>query len=809
MFFKMLKNDLMAHKGLNIILFVFVICASVISVVAANLMYTEVIGRSRTDKVSNIANLVFNINTGATGMQKKEQALYDWIDGCSMVEQGEIKEYVKLSFDNVCINGLYAWDDAFPQFNSFQLTTASSEVNLLYNDADKRFAVGTGCVAVSYDLADLAGVKRGDEIRVAMQFGNVYSFTVSEIYKTPFDMNCEELIISDEDFEKLKAENPFRACKLLLRAGSLGHTISIRDELYELKQDDREVVRGLYYYQYTPEIDAEYTIVVVLSYFLAAMSLMIMIIMLIMIRYMMIAAIKREEKEIGMMRAIGVDSFSYRWMFAATYISFALLGGVAGITLGEPLAKYVLRKLCKNIILKDPYIIQKIGLTVSLALVLLIIGFTAIMMRRIQKISVVDALHGNDTGERYTDFNRVDLYRTKRCGVPAFLAVSDIVNSFSKYGFLIISYMLATVVLLTVFNLKSTILSKEYQKSFLQLERDFVFGFYDELGEQYLQRGGDREGAIKLFVEDMNKEGVPVSVRYMKGQAVTIVGEKAENIGATLWFGDTFNEGIPLRKGGTLPVHDNELIMSYYTAKKEGLRIGDTLRISVCEYDDDRIATHETERNFMITGFMDTMEEGYPEMIAGAEYRGAYDPKLCITNIHLDAPASEHPALIKRLKERFGDRNISEFKDYARQNFSYIVKPVDAMEVVFSVAVALMLALNTLLYTTVDMVEETPAIAILKCVGFSEKDITKWEMFRTLILLAVAILLGYFAEYIAVNPIASAVFETFGNTGKRFVPDMFENVLLIPGIILIIGMSVMRLCVIRTKKINLWNIRED
>ena len=76
---------------------------------------------------------------------------------------------------------------------------------------------------------------------------------------------------------------------------------------------------------------------------------------------MMLAAIKREEKEIGMMRAIGVDSFRYRWMFAATYITFAVIGGVAGITLGEPLARYVVRKFCKNIILRDPYIIQKTG----------------------------------------------------------------------------------------------------------------------------------------------------------------------------------------------------------------------------------------------------------------------------------------------------------------------------------------------------------------------------------------------------------------------------------------------------------------
>ena len=49
MFFKMLKNDLKAHKGLNIILFIFIVCSSVISVIAANLMYTLVIEKKNTD----------------------------------------------------------------------------------------------------------------------------------------------------------------------------------------------------------------------------------------------------------------------------------------------------------------------------------------------------------------------------------------------------------------------------------------------------------------------------------------------------------------------------------------------------------------------------------------------------------------------------------------------------------------------------------------------------------------------------------------------------------------------------------------
>ena len=89
MFFKMLKNDLKAHKGLNIILFCFIVGASVISVVAANLMYTEIVGRPKTDKINNVANIVINTSIGMGKFEEKKQALYDWMNDSSMIEEGE------------------------------------------------------------------------------------------------------------------------------------------------------------------------------------------------------------------------------------------------------------------------------------------------------------------------------------------------------------------------------------------------------------------------------------------------------------------------------------------------------------------------------------------------------------------------------------------------------------------------------------------------------------------------------------------------------------------------------------------------
>lgn len=803
MFFKMLKNDLKAHKGLNIILFIFIVCSSVISVIAANLMYTLVIEKKNTDRVSNVPNIAANCIVGMGNFEEKKGDLQNWIDTSDMLNDGEIKEYARLIDDEVCINGMYASDNAFPNHNNFHLTTKSKRINLLYNDEDEPFSVDTGCVAVSINIADMAGIKRGDKIRITSQMGNVFELTVSEIYKVPQRIVCEELIISDADFEYLRPEFPFRLYKLLLQAKSVNYGNRISDELY-----DKGLVINHSMWEFTQETDPDYTVITVISYFLVGMSVMIILIMFITLRFMMAAAIKQEEKEIGMMRAIGVDSPKYRWMFSAVYVVFAVLGGVAGVFAGAPLSKKCIRSFCKNLISTNHYSTIYIALIVSVTMIALIILFAAFMMRRINKISVIETIHGDSEGERFGKLNRLNLYKTKRIKVPAFLAVGNVVNSFKKYIFLVITYMLAVIILLVVFDLKSTLMSDDYSKNFLMLKMDVLLHMNEDMAQYYYQKGGDYKGANELLVEDLNKEGIPVVLRYFDYSSVDVtIGD--EELSAEFYFGDTYNEEIPLRKGGKLPVLENEVIVSYFTAKKENLKIGDTISIKLKEYDDDHIGTHTVTRDFLITGFFDIMEEGTMSVIAGREYDGAAGEGIQITDMYIDAPKSEHAAYIQKTKDFLGEDNVETIMESKLRSFSYISGYIDAMKIILSVTIAFILSLNTLLYTTVDLARETPAVAMLKCVGFSNKDVRRWQMLRMLIILVIAFILGCLFKYTLGNMIVAKIFENFGITGFCFIGDLKEQFLIVPLIVFGILIAALRVCLGKVKCINIWNIREE
>ena len=82
-------------------------------------------------------------------------------------------------------------------------------------------------------------------------------------------------------------------------------------------------------------------------------------------------------------------------------------------------------------------------------------------------------------------------------------------------------------------------------------------------------------------------------------------------------------------------------------------------------------------------------------------------------------------------------------------------------------------------------------------------------MVRMMIILVIGYILANVLEETVGNAFASKVFETFGTTGFRFVPDPIDKYLIVPLIIFSIVIVALRVCLKKVKNINIWNIREE
>ena len=101
-------------------------------------------------------------------------------------------------------------------------------------------------------------------------------------------------------------------------------------------------------------------------------------------------------------------------------------------------------------------------------------------------------------------------------------------------------------------------------------------------------------------------------------------------------------------------------------------------------------------------------------------------------------------------------------------------------------------------------------VGSLTSTGFSTLLLISTSMFNLLQRIIIfAYILGVIGEYTIVDRFAGAVFGTFGVTRFHFVPAVLDGLVIVPAVVLGIGLIAMRVCLIKVKGINLWNIRED
>ena len=103
-------------------------------------------------------------------------------------------------------------------------------------------------------------------------------------------------------------------------------------------------------------------------------------------------------------------------------------------------------KLVGNFYYNISYSIGAVDYTVAFLANVLIIGLVILFilhsMRRINKISVMDVLHGEARQERIKHSDRFCLNRKRKMSLPMFLALSDIFGNFKRYILLFIAFTL-------------------------------------------------------------------------------------------------------------------------------------------------------------------------------------------------------------------------------------------------------------------------------------------------------------------------------------------------------------------------------
>lgn len=806
----MIKKDLKETKGLNIIILLFMVMVSTLAATSALLLFVNTRGvqvsQSRTNGANGYAVYIPYENEMGREPTEMLESLRSYNKEVKLAWQ----EFIPIQPSNVDFKGKVV-RDITTDSHQYTIITRPREMDLVYDEKDRPFYVENGHISIPRQFARATGVKVGDSFFITTQMGNVYEFKVSVIHKDPTKEWHYRFIVSDEDYKVLVKDSPFRKDFIYLQSEEFkgyqdyGNLYSIYDHIHYKFPRTFEHVQGIWGDGHVASNN--YIVSMLVSVFLMIAAVFMFVIIALTLNFSIRSAIKKEERELGIMKALGTDSFSFRWLFAAKYVACSAVGGAAGIFLGVAVGQYLMDNFFYNIsytLSAVDYIPSAVAVLATIALVLL---FIISSLRRIDKISVMDVITGENRSEKIGRV-RFHLNRRKKTDVPFFLALSDIFTKFRRYILLMVAFIAGSLVVMIGIQIHDSMISTDFlHKYYTHGDLDFNITITDKFAKEMSNDTFNDLIMEKNINEALKKEGIPASVDLVRTSNCALVTDDKTML---LYM----NSGIDVSRihimdGGQIPLLENELLIDKNTAKIYGFEIGDTVKIEYDKYTPDRLRPHKTVDEFIITGYIDRLTAfNTAEVIMSEAFDDAVMEGYSFEGGRIDAPESEKPEYLAKIIALFPENAteaIHASSDFLAMYDLLLSFVRDSMIVI----VMGVLVFLTVMYQTIFLKDEEHETALLKSCGFDDPAVKRWQFCRMMVLFGVSqAVAAVLMPTIITKAAAFIIGRLTGLQSWTFTRGFGNSVLwlvFITGVIAIVDMIVLK----GVEKTEVWRIRNE
>ena len=811
MYFRMLKRDIKDKPVLNLVAFIFMIAATMFMVIGSTLIYALFGGEQKTYEKCRSSDVYITMDQSIADKEGVVNEFSEELDSRYVFTDHVHDEIVSLRFSNIELIGENI-EDSVHYSSSELILSVPDDYDIPIDLNNEYFEVPNGCVAVSQMLSNRFGIKEGEKVRLTTQMGNIYEYTVSTVFRNPSSIQIDCMYLSDRDKEQFYAECPLKYERYVCKAApDLDNYIyTIRDNCTDLfiKYEDYRA-SGFATRMVFLSNDGLFSIIVTGCMLVVAVAVMIMT--MITIDFSLKSAIKREEREIGMMKAIGVWSLSYKTLYIVKYIFFAVLGGLIGLPAGFFMSRLLFNKFVMNIMYPEFSMMVLIGLTASIGTVFLIVLFSFFALRRMKRISVIDAIHGENRGERFSSLPGLSLNGKKHMPIPFFLAVSDILRSFKRYILLILAFVLGISIVIFVVRLNDTIMTTSYAHHYFQDGRmDFLITIDDTYYDKLVSKAGSFQGAIEEINKDFKANDIPASIKVSLMTSAVMEYDEGE-VAVILSWRDAPSSEIEYLEGDP-PKLRNEVAVGFYDARDRGLDIGDKVTVEYDRYAPDHTTFEKVKEDFIITAIVDRFGSNNPCLFMGDDFEGSVARDANFFSCMIDAPSDQHAEYIKKMQEIYPNGEVTILaKDEIMPHYLVGYQPMFRLIIFFvSVICAVVLILLTALYENIFIDEETSDIALLKSMGFGKGVIRAWHFLRLLILALMSLILSYIFMATGGDLLIGKLFKTImkcGTFNLKVLP--VSNFIIIP-LCVVSGLAAVIFLITRiTDSISIWKVRNE
>ncbi|MBR6337685.1 MAG: FtsX-like permease family protein [Ruminococcus sp.] len=776
MFFRILKKDLKRKKTMNIILLLFVIMCSMFASASVSNIAAVTGGVDNYFKMSDVPDVRVNMPFNCE-MEDELKAL----DGVSYV--GTEHHYCIESSKNFIYKG-----NKMDNFIDAAYMISDKEMYVRFYDEDNNTveSVEKGCFYSTAAFINDMDVRKGDifevcvdDIRLSLKYmGVIKCPTIShDSTASPY------LLVDDEDFEYI-GKNKSRGI--------------FDDQDVFVNTDDTDQIEKLAekyenaYIMTRDEIKENFLFDMVAAYIMMMISAVLMVTVFVVLRFTIKFTISEEFREIGVMKAVGVDNFSIRCLYITKYLVISIIGALIGYAASLPLSSLMLDSVSNNMVLESSSNMI-IGLLSSAAVVVLILFFCYTCTRRVNKLSPIDAVRNGETGER---FKKKSLMHIGRSKLPSnvFMSVNDVVSAPKQFSIITIIFALCLLMMTLMSNLALTLKSEKIA---------YLFGLSESDAHIFdITYFADAFADFDSYKDILDKTDKMLEENGIPGECGMTLGFRYE-----VNHGDkTANEFCYVSKGlkndlvkadeGSMPQKKDEIAMTGYALDDLGAEIGDRVSITLGDKTDEYIITGKYSsflgggHGILMHPDVDLVENNnFQSMGVSIKFDG--DPD--------DETKNEYIEKIKKAVDSEKVCTTSELIKTATQ-MSDTLNLVKQMMMIITVIVTLMIVI---LMERSFISKEKGEIALMKAVGIPDMSIIAQHTMRFVISALLATIISTAVLMPASNAIMNFVSGMIGDvSGVECDYDPLEIFLICPAILIVVTVIGAFLTALYTKTIK-------
>lgn len=759
MFLRILKNDLKRKKTMNVILLLFVILCSMFAAASINNIIAVTGGIDNYFDKADVPEVIVDIAT-YTDNDFAEQI-------CALPSVKDVKRtdyLVVLSSKNFSIGG-----KELTNFINPAALFADDQMHINFFDVDNNIIkdVGQGCFYANAPFLNDLDIKEGDmvkitagEVSIDLKYmgrfkGALFS---SEETSNPY------IMIDRADYDKLDKDadaHVMYITRLYMNGADKEELAAFVEEHEGVSVAARDYFKNLYLYD------------MIAAYIMMIISIVLMLTAFVVLKFSIGFTISEEFREIGVMKAVGIQNGSIRGLYIVKYLAISIVGAVIGFLCSLPLTDMMLKAVSGNIVLGSEHS-KLMGLFSVACVVGIILLFCYTSTRRINKLSPIDAVRSGQTGERFGKKSILHLGRSK---LPAtgFLAANDVLSAPKQFGMITLVFVLCLMMMNLMSNFSLTLSDKSIYPFFDVPDCDVAIMDSNYCKDLFSNQSNTRDiisNTEKLLADNgmPGKCTITVITQFMAHN-----GDKQTKLEFNSLVGNT-DEQLTVDEG-YVPQKKDEIMMNISAMNELGVGIGDHITANIGGEEREFIITgrhssFQTKSAFLCNNYI---VEDIPALgfMMGVQIKFDGDPD--------DAQIARN---IDKIKDLTDCENVFTISDVIKQ-YTGISDTLDTIKYMIMILTVIVSAMIAVLMERSFISKEKSEIALMKAVGISNGSIIGQHTLRFAVTAVAACLLSSAVLMPVSNILMNRICLLIGDiAGMKCICDPVEVFLITPALII-------------------------